>query len=188
MRLIASATWQNIKPRAPISALRGALNRSRGQPFLYRPNSILSSSAPIISQSNQDGKIPNLFSPTYESDKKNVKPFYITTPIFYVNACTSNCPTHDRLIGSFKAPHVGHLHTLVLSDVIARYSRLRYPERPVLFSTGTDEHGLKIQQAARSGGVDEQSFCDQVSERFRVSPFYTLSSRLILICHLGPSH
>jgi methionyl-tRNA synthetase len=68
-----------------------------------------------------------------------------------------------------KAPHVGHLHTLVLSDVVARYSRLRYPDRAVLFATGTDEHGLKIQQAAKKGGVDEQTFCDRVSERFRVS-------------------
>lgn len=56
----------------------------------------------------------------------------------------------------------------MLSDVIARYSRLRYPDRPVLFATGTDEHGLKIQQAAKKGGVDEQTFCDQVSQRFRV--------------------
>lgn len=83
------------------------------------------------------------------------------------------------------APHVGHLHTLVLSDVIARYSRLRYPDRPVLFSTGTDEHGLKIQQAAKRGGVDEQTFCDQVSQRFRVSAFSRLS-HFILISRISP--
>lgn len=67
------------------------------------------------------------------------------------------------------APHVGHLHSLVLSDVLARYSRLRHPERKVIFSTGTDEHGLKIQQAAKANGVGEQEFCDAVSQRFRVS-------------------
>lgn len=66
------------------------------------------------------------------------------------------------------APHVGHLHSLVLSDVIARYAHLRYPDRRVIFSTGTDEHGLKIQQAAKAQGIEEQAFCDIVSQRFRV--------------------
>lgn len=67
------------------------------------------------------------------------------------------------------APHIGHLHSMVLADVIARYSRIRHPERPVIFATGTDEHGMKIQQAAKAKGVDEQEFCDSVSQRFRVS-------------------
>jgi hypothetical protein len=91
MRIIASATWQNLKPRAPISTLRGALSRSGGQPryaFSARCNSTLSSVAPTPA-SGQEGTRSNLFSQTYDSDGKNIKPFYITTPIFYVNACMS---------------------------------------------------------------------------------------------------
>jgi methionyl-tRNA synthetase len=57
----------------------------------------------------------------------------------------------------------------VLADVLARFSRLRNPSRPVVFSTGTDEHGLKIQQAAAKAGKSEHEFCDEVSMRFRVS-------------------
>lgn len=66
------------------------------------------------------------------------------------------------------APHIGHLHTLVLTDTFARFARLRNPDREVLFNTGTDEHGMKIQQAAKAAGIGEQEFCDGVSERFRV--------------------
>ncbi|GAB1599413.1 methionine--tRNA ligase, mitochondrial-like [Argonauta hians] len=58
------------------------------------------------------------------------KPYFITTPIFYVNA----------------APHIGHLYTVVLADAVARWNKFK--GRPVLFTTGTDEHGQKIQLAA----------------------------------------
>ena len=68
----------------------------------------------------------------------------------------------------FSAPHIGHLHTLVLTDTFARFARLRNPSRQVLFNTGTDEHGMKIQQAAKNAGMSEREFCDGVSERFRV--------------------
>jgi methionyl-tRNA synthetase len=54
------------------------------------------------------------------------KPYYVTTPIFYVNA----------------APHVGHLYTMVLSDIIKRWQVLK--ERNALLLTGTDEHGMKV--------------------------------------------
>lgn len=74
------------------------------------------------------------------------------------------------------APHIGHLHTLVLTDTFARFARLRNPKREVLFNTGTDEHGMKIQQAAKAAGVGEQEFCDRVSQRFRVRP-HPVSSR-----------
>lgn len=59
---------------------------------------------------------------------------------------------------------------MVLTDTFARFSALRHPDRPFLFSTGTDEHGMKIQQAAAKGGMSEKEFCDEVSQRFRVSP------------------
>ncbi|WVQ77273.1 methionine-tRNA ligase [Cryptococcus sp. DSM 104548] len=91
----------------------------------------------------------SLFTPN--GDPATSKPFYVTTPIFYVNA----------------SPHIGHLHSLLLTDVLARLSRLRHPQRKVMFATGTDEHGMKIQQAAMKLGVDEQRFCDDVSKRFR---------------------
>jgi methionyl-tRNA synthetase len=57
------------------------------------------------------------------------KPYYITTPIFYVNA----------------APHVGHLYTMVLTDIIKRWQVLKGKQAIML--TGTDEHGLKVRTA-----------------------------------------
>ncbi|CAI5733215.1 unnamed protein product [Hyaloperonospora brassicae] len=74
---------------------------------------------------------------------------FITTPIFYVNA----------------APHIGHVHSAVMADALARWHRLKKCD--VLFTTGTDEHGLKIQEAAeRRGTTDYKAFCDDVSSRF----------------------
>ncbi|KAI0774730.1 tRNA synthetases class I (M)-domain-containing protein [Trametes elegans] len=85
------------------------------------------------------------------SGQTDVKPYYITTPIFYPNA----------------APHIGHLHTLVVADIFARYARLVNPDRPVHFVTGTDEHGMKLQNAAKAKGMDPLAFCDELSEHFR---------------------
>ncbi|KAK3095008.1 hypothetical protein FSP39_009126 [Pinctada imbricata] len=82
------------------------------------------------------------------SDTREQK-FYITTPIFYVNA----------------APHIGHLHTAVLADVLSRWKRLQGVD--VLFTTGTDEHGLKIQQAATKSSIQPQQYCDQISSKFK---------------------
>jgi methionyl-tRNA synthetase len=66
---------------------------------------------------------------------------------------------------------VGHLHSLVTADILARFRRLTHPLQPVHFLTGTDEHGLKIQKAARDQGLGEKEFCDSISERFRVGSF-----------------
>ncbi|XP_038137225.1 methionine--tRNA ligase, mitochondrial [Cyprinodon tularosa] len=75
--------------------------------------------------------------------------FYITTPIFYVNA----------------APHLGHLYSAVIADCLHRWKLLQgFDSR---FATGTDEHGLKIQQAAEAAGKAPLTFCTEVSERFR---------------------
>uniref|UniRef100_A0A8C5LFM0 Methionine--tRNA ligase, mitochondrial n=1 Tax=Jaculus jaculus TaxID=51337 RepID=A0A8C5LFM0_JACJA len=73
-----------------------------------------------------------------------------TTPIFYVNA----------------APHIGHLYSALLADALCRHRRLRGPAAP-RFSTGTDEHGLKIQQAAASAGLTPAELCDRVSAQFQ---------------------
>ena len=75
--------------------------------------------------------------------------YYITTPIYYVN----------------DAPHIGHAYTSIACDVLARFKRL--DGYRVLFLTGTDEHGQKVEQAARAAGVDPRTFADRVSQNFR---------------------
>ncbi|XP_069104451.1 methionine--tRNA ligase, mitochondrial-like [Argopecten irradians] len=75
--------------------------------------------------------------------------FYVSTPIFYVNA----------------APHIGHLYTALVADSLTRWKQLK--GIPTFFATGTDEHGLKVQQAAEKGGVPPKVFCDEISNKFR---------------------
>ena len=77
--------------------------------------------------------------------------FYITTPIYYVN---------DR-------PHVGHAYVTIAADVLARFWRIRLGEDRVWFLTGTDEHGAKIEQAAKKAGKTPHALADEVSESFR---------------------
>ncbi|PZP56267.1 MAG: methionine--tRNA ligase, partial [Micavibrio aeruginosavorus] len=77
------------------------------------------------------------------------KNYYITTPIYYVN---------DK-------PHLGHTYTTIACDILARFKRL--DGYKVKFLTGTDEHGLKVAQAAEKAGIDPQSFTDKVSQNFR---------------------
>jgi methionyl-tRNA synthetase len=77
------------------------------------------------------------------------KRFYITTPIYYVNG----------------APHIGHAYTSIAADVMARFKRLDGFD--VFFLTGTDEHGQKVEEAAREAGLDPQSFTDRISADFR---------------------
>lgn len=75
--------------------------------------------------------------------------FYVTTPIYYVNA----------------APHVGNAYTTVVADALRRYHGLRGHDS--LFLTGTDEHGLKIEREASRRGVDPKHYVDEMSSRFR---------------------
>ncbi len=75
--------------------------------------------------------------------------FYITTPIYYVN----------------DVPHIGHAYTTIAADVLARYWRLR--GRDVVFLTGLDEHGQKVQQAAAKAGIDPQAHCDRLAPQFK---------------------
>jgi methionyl-tRNA synthetase len=75
--------------------------------------------------------------------------FYITTPIYY--------PSGN--------PHVGHCYTTVACDVIARYKRAKGFD--VLFLTGTDEHGQKIEEKAKQAGVTPQSYVDEISDNFK---------------------
>jgi hypothetical protein len=71
--------------------------------------------------------------------------FYLTTPIYYVNA----------------KPHLGHAYTTIVGDALARWHRLLGDD--VHFLTGTDEHGLKIQQAADAAGKTPQEFADEIA-------------------------
>ena len=75
--------------------------------------------------------------------------YYITTPIYYVNG----------------SPHIGHAYTSIAADVLARWARLE--GRDVFFLTGTDEHGQKVEKAARDAGLAPQEFADEVSAQFR---------------------
>ncbi len=77
------------------------------------------------------------------------RPFFVTTPIYYVN----------------DLPHLGHAYTTVACDALARFMRL--DGRSVKFLTGTDEHGQKVAQSAAAAGVSPQEFADRNSERFR---------------------
>ena len=74
--------------------------------------------------------------------------FYATTPIYYVNA----------------KPHLGHAYTTIVGDALARWHRLIGDD--VHFLTGTDEHGLKIQQAADAAGLAPQQFADSIAPLF----------------------
>ena len=75
--------------------------------------------------------------------------FYITTPIYYVN---------DK-------PHIGHAYTTISCDIISRYNKLL--GNNVYFLTGTDEHGQKVEKAAKAANLDTKDFVDQMSVNFR---------------------
>jgi len=78
-----------------------------------------------------------------------VSRFYITTPIYYINA----------------EPHLGHAYTTMIADASARAHRLMGDE--VFFLTGTDEHGQKVERAAAKAGAETPLFADRVSQKFR---------------------
>ncbi|VDM73688.1 unnamed protein product [Strongylus vulgaris] len=67
----------------------------------------------------------------------------------------------------FSAPHLGHLYTVVLADAAHRWQKLRDPESTHVFSTGTDEHGIKIFRSAEKAQKEPLKFCDHISEKFR---------------------
>jgi len=78
-----------------------------------------------------------------------MKPFFITTPIYYINA----------------QPHLGHAYTTMVADAIARSRRLLGYD--VFFLTGTDEHGQKVERAAQKAGVNTDAFANDVAASFR---------------------
>ncbi|MBE9521618.1 MAG: class I tRNA ligase family protein, partial [Proteobacteria bacterium] len=81
--------------------------------------------------------------------KSSLNAFYITTPIYYVNA----------------EPHLGHAYTTIVADVIARFYGLAGFE--TFFLTGTDEHGDKVVEAATKAGETVKAYVDRISTTFR---------------------
>src|SRR3989339_2022277 len=81
--------------------------------------------------------------------RTNMSPFYVSTPIYYVN----------------DVPHIGHAYTSIIADTLARYHRCR--ERSVFFLTGTDEHGQKIERTAKEKNELPLNLADRVVERFQ---------------------
>jgi methionyl-tRNA synthetase len=78
-----------------------------------------------------------------------MKPYYVTTPIYYVN----------------DYPHIGTGYSTIAADVLSRYARLR--GRLTRFSTGLDENGLKIERRAREENIDPKAFVDRMAQPFR---------------------
>ena len=74
--------------------------------------------------------------------------FYVSTPIYYVN----------------DEPHIGHAYTTIVADVVTRYRRATGHD--VRFLTGTDEHGQKIERAARALAISPKELSDRVVERY----------------------
>src|SRR5882762_2398322 len=87
--------------------------------------------------------------PTEADANQDMSKFYITTPIYYVNA----------------RPHIGHAYTTIACDAIAR--RQRQLGVDTFFLTGTDEHGQKIERAAQAAGIPPQQLTDEVSAAFQ---------------------
>ena len=88
----------------------------------------------------------NRYSEPGQMEKQS---YYLTTPIYYVN---------DK-------PHIGHAYTTLACDALARFKRLDGYD--VMFLTGTDEHGQKVQKSAEAKGVEPKAFTDEVSQNFR---------------------
>jgi len=97
-------------------------------------------------------------------------PFYVTTPIYYVNA----------------APHLGHAYTTIAADVMARHHRQRGEE--VFFLTGTDEHGEPVADAAHALGIEPQELADRNAARFRALPPQLGATNDFFIRTTDPQH
>jgi leucyl-tRNA synthetase len=88
-----------------------------------------------------------------------VSRFYITTPIYYINA----------------EPHLGHAYTTMVADAVARAHRLLGHE--VFFLTGTDEHGQKVERAAKKAALSTPEFADKIAQKFRdILPILNISN------------
>lgn len=122
-----------MEARAVPAALRVRLKTVR--PSLFRPNWICAGCrSSAVSRRRYLTTAPS----------NTTKPYYVTTPIFYVNAgmCSASTRVPEIRNLPMAAPHVGHLYSMVLADVFKRWHLLR--GRRAILSTGTDEHGIKV--------------------------------------------
>jgi len=135
-----------VRSLAPCLAtpVKGARFAASVSSFFQRPSSLYSKRAFSVRRRPQRGAGASL-RVTASKDE----PCYVTTPIYYVN---------DK-------PHIGHIYTSTLADVYARYQRSI--GRDTFFLTGTDEHGLKVEQSAAKNGVTPQELADENSAYFR---------------------
>ncbi|KAM5280156.1 LOW QUALITY PROTEIN: methionine--tRNA ligase, mitochondrial [Ctenodactylus gundi] len=132
----------HVLPGRPLAMLRSAASRLPGRGGVLRACALRSPAGPRRHCAGLAGG---------RDGAPDVRACF-TTPIFYVNA----------------APHIGHLYSALLADALCRHRRLRGPGAAAArLSTGTDEHGLKIQQAAAAAGVAPRELCDRVSAQFR---------------------
>ncbi|KAI1311498.1 tRNA synthetases class I (M)-domain-containing protein [Xylaria venustula] len=107
------------------------------------------SSSTSSSSSNSSRTSSEKLSQQHQQQELNSKPYYVTTPIFYVNA----------------SPHVGHLYSMLIADVLKRWEVLK--GREAFLSTGTDEHGMKVQRAAELQDLHPKALCDANAETFK---------------------
>lgn len=68
---------------------------------------------------------------------------------------------------NISAPHIGHLYSSVIADAIFRFEKLLKNHTNHIFTTGTDEHGSKIQQAAQKNNASMQAYCDRISKEYK---------------------
>ena len=169
----------NIKSIRPSSRIKYAsnnlFNRKNKSSILYSLISNISSTTNnyILGRSYSTTTVLHSSSPSnlsvsspssVSSSTTKSKPYFITTPIYYVNS----------------SPHVGHLYTSLVADAGARYHALLqnnlFPSSTtssttspssVLFSTGTDEHGQKVAEAAQKAGIPVKEFCDKITLEFQ---------------------
>src|ERR1051326_3810020 len=95
-----------------------------------------------------EASAPKAGLPQMSSDPQK---FYITTPIYYVNA----------------RPHIGHAYTTIVCDTLARWQRMRGVD--TFFLTGTDEHGVNVERSAVAAGQDPQKWVDAVAAQFKAT-------------------
>jgi methionyl-tRNA synthetase len=143
-----------MNPRISIPAFRGAFGLKTQTPL---------GNGWICRSCRRNRQSRATFSTSRSSQEK---PYYITTPIFYVNAGNVSLECADIYTNCCAtAPHVGHLYTMVLTDILKRWQVLR--GKKAILCTGTDEHGMKIQRAAAQAKTPPKEFCDLTAETFK---------------------
>lgn len=102
------------------------------------------------SRINQSSVSSNTIQSSSSEVSDSMKPYYMTTPIFYVNG----------------EPHIGHMFSVLLADISCRWRTINGEQ--AVFMAGTDEHGIKVKEASEKAGFSSpKAFCDDISSQFR---------------------